>query len=778
MTTVDERFAELSSHFPKWEKTKDMVDQCLDIMLNLRQSGHPGGSRSKAHMLLSLMLSGAMRWDIRHPEKRFGDRFILSAGHTNPLVYATLAVLSEAMRIKYEQTGDEKYALTPKHTVFAEDLLTLRRRGGLPGHAEMAGKTLFLKFNTGPSGHGVPAAAGEALGLKMAGAEEVNVFAFEGEGGLTPGAIHETQNSAWGLGLSNLHMMVDWNDFGIDSHRVSSVVYGSPDDWFGSHGWRTLGTDEGSEWAGVTRTTLEMVFGDNPDGVPNAAYYKTRKGREYGVYDNASHGVPHKMNCEAYWESKRSFMDKYGIKYTNYGACSPDSLEAQTAQADANLKETLSVLKKDQALVDYLAGRLVELGDSVPETIDGFKLGKVNPAADPRITDYESYPAELFVKPGEQAANRVALRAWGAYVNKIAAEVSGRPLFVVSSADLAGSTNIAGFAEGFGDFEGFGIYDREDNLQGALLPQEITEFANAGIAAGMSSVNFADNPYEDFNGFYTATSTYGSFVYLHYGALRLFSQMAQDGDLKMGKILWVAGHSGPETADDSRTHFGIFAPLSTQMFPRGHTINLFPWEHNEVPVLLGEALKHKQAIIALHLTRPPVEIPDREALGMASHFEAAKGAYVIRPYREGERKMGVIIVQGTSSTANLVNILPDLDRAGLNVKIVAAVSRELFDLQSDDYKQSILSDEEWMDSMVLTNGSLKQMSDWIANPIATEYSMSADWDDRWRTGGTLDELIEEAHLSPDWIFRGVKRFAEARPDRLDRLAGMVAKADA
>ena len=773
MTTLDKRFAELSPHFSKWEKTKDMIDQCLDIMLNLRQSGHPGGSRSKAHMLVTLLLSGAMRWDIRHPEKRFGDRFVLSAGHTNPLVYATLAVLSEAMRLKYEQTGDEKYNLNPEHAVFPEDLLTLRRRDGLPGHAEMAGKTLFLKFNTGPSGHGVPASAGEALALKMAGAGVVKVFAFEGEGGLTPGAIHETQNSAWGLGLDNYFIMIDWNDFGIDNQPISTVVYGSPDDWFGAHGWRTIGTEKGSEWADVTRTTLEMVFGDNPDGVPSAGWYKTRKGRGYGIYDNKSHGVPHKMNVKAYWESKRPFMKKYGIKYTNFGAAAPDAYEEQFSQAEANLRETLSVLKKDQKLVDYLANRLVELGDSIPKTIDGLTLGRINPAADPRLTNYESYPEDLFVKPGEQAANRVGLRKWGAYVNRLAHETAGRPLFVVSSADLAGSTNIAGFAEAYGDFDGFGVYNRDDNTLGALLPQEITEFANAGIAAGMSSVNFADDPYEDFTGFYSATSTYGSFVYLHYGALRLFSQMGQDCDLKMGKIIWVAGHSGPETADDSRTHFGIFSPLTTQMFPKGQIINLFPWEHNEVPVVLGEALKHDVPIIALHLTRPAIEIPDRAALGMASHFDAAKGAYVIRPFREGERKMGTVIVQGTSSTANVVKILADLDRAGINVKIVAAISRELFDLQSDAYKQEILPDTQWMDSMVVTNGSLKQMSDWLSNSIASEYSMSSDWDNRWRTGGTLEEVIEEAHLSADWIFAGIKRFAEARPDRLDRLAGMV-----
>ena len=82
----------------------------------------------------------------------------------------------------------------------------------------------------------------------------------------------------------------------------------------------------------------------------------------------------------------------------------------------------------------------------------------------------------------------------------------------------------------------------------------------------------------------------------------------------MGKTIWVAGHSGPETAEDFRTHFGIFAPGVTQLFPEGHIINLHPWEYNEVPVMLGAALKTDVPILALHLTRPPVEIPDREKL--------------------------------------------------------------------------------------------------------------------------------------------------------------------
>ncbi|MCG2767091.1 MAG: hypothetical protein L6435_01750, partial [Anaerolineae bacterium] len=141
---VAQRYEELSKHFGHWEKTKDLVDQVIDLILNYRQSGHPGGSRSKVHALLVTLLSGVMRWDIRHPEKRFGDRFVLGAGHTIPLIYSTLAVLNEAMRVKFQQTGDERYYIPnpEERALYWEDLLDFRHRGGLSGHAEMEGKTL------------------------------------------------------------------------------------------------------------------------------------------------------------------------------------------------------------------------------------------------------------------------------------------------------------------------------------------------------------------------------------------------------------------------------------------------------------------------------------------------------------------------------------------------------------------------------------------------------------------------------------------------------------
>jgi transketolase len=207
----------------------------------------------------------------------------------------------------------------------------------------------------------------------------------------------------------------------------------------------------------------------------------------------------------------------------------------------------------------------------------------------------------------------------------------------------------------------------------------------------------------------------------------------------------------------------------TQLFPEGHVIDLHPWEYNEVPVVLGAALAQKAPIVALHLTRPAVTIPDREKLGMASHFEAARGAYLIRDFKAGAPRQGTVFIQGTSTTANLVSILPKLDAAGVNVRIVAVISPQLFALQDPAYRDAIASPAARWDAMCITNRSLRTMQGWIANPVVAEYSLSSDWDNRWRTGGALEEVVDEAHLGPGHILDAITRFAADRTARLERL---------
>jgi transketolase len=766
------RYSDLEKAFPHWEKIGDCIDNFIDVFENYRQSGHPGGSRSKRHMLVALTLGGFMRWDIRHPEKRFGDRFVLAAGHTVPLIYATLAAYNTALRAKFDRTGDQRYAVPEAHErqLMWNDLLGFRRRDGLAGHAEMEGKTLFLKFNTGPSGHGSPAAAGEAAALKRAGATGVKVFAVEGEGGLTPGAVHETKNSAWGLGLDNFYYLIDWNNYGIDSLANSDVVHGNPVSWFEPYGFRVHGTEQGSVYSDVTRAFLDSMESENNNQQPNMIWFKTVKGRGYGITGYKSHGTPHKLNSDLFWAGRQEFTDKYGSEWHGFGQEAPKDARELRAQFEANLKVIADTITNDDALVDYMADRLVELGESVPQQIPGFKLDTAkNAFADRRFWDFKNYPADLYAKPGATIANRAALAKWGAYVNSLGKQDYGRPLILAMSADLSESTNIAGLAEGYGDMPGWGRYERNTNQDGALFPQQITEFTNSGMCAGIASVNFSERPYEEFDGFYASNSTYASFSYLQYGMMRLFSQLAQDSEIKVGKVLWVAGHSGPETAEDSRTHFGIFEPGVGQAFPEGSVINLFPWEYNEVPVLLGAAFSTDAPIVMLNLTRPPVQVPDREALGIAPHWEAAKGAYILRDYKPGQPKGGTILVQGTMTTAYVVGLLPKLDELGLNVKLVATVSPELFQRQSQEYRESIISPADQLDMTYITNASRRSMRDWVTHRLADEYAMSPDFDNRWRTGGSPAEVYEEAHLSPDHLIAGIKRFVEDRDDRLSRI---------
>ncbi len=851
---------QLKAELPHWDKTADLIDQCLDLSLNLSQSGHPGGSRSKVHALVALLLSGGMRWDIRHPEARFGDRFVLVAGHCNPVVYATLAVFNEALRLRHARelaaatkAGAQGADLAARAARFAhplgrhftllpEDLLTLRQNGGLPGHAEMEGRTLFFKANTGPSGHGAPIAAGEALALKHAGAGSVRVFAMEGEGGHTAGAHHEVKNTAWGLGLGNFFYMLDWNDCGIDDHRISSVVHGTPESWFKSYGWRVAGTEDGSNFASLLPAMHELL-GDaesagangtvgaqgtsdrrGPDGrgqsVPGCLWFKTRKGRGYLKYDNKSHGSPHKFNDANFWQLRAEFGEKYGVSFDGQGSEGPSDRKSRVAQSADHLRAILSVLERDDALLNFLSDRLTDLGESVPATLPTFSWDKGAPAtsretgsasagtassaaalsanadpfSDPRLTDPAALPASIFFKPGDKQPNRAGFAKMGAYINALGKQHYGHPLFLVCAADLADSTNISGFgakwagdvaaaaaapgasgasAAAVGDFAGYGWYERSKAPGGAILPQEITEFTNSGLMCGVASVNLSDKPLENFRGYSGACSTYGSFSYLKYGPMRLFSQTAQDSQIKLGRALWVAGHSGPETAEDSRTHFGIFSPGVTSLFPRGHVVNMHPWEANEVPVVLAAALGSGVPILVLHLTRPPIEIPDRAKWGMDSHLEAARGAYILRDFDKRRPKEGTIIVRGTMSTANLVKLLPWLASDGPNVKIVAAISHALFRRQPQAWRDRVLPAREWAQSFVITNTARWNMTNWIPHAVAADYVLSPDFDNRWRTGGTVDQIVAESRLDTESLKAGILRFTSERPERDERMRELL-----
>jgi transketolase len=146
-----------------------------------------------------------------------------------------------------------------------------------------------------------------------------------------------------------------------------------------------------------------------------------------------------------------------------------------------------------------------------------------------------------------------------------------------------------------------------------------------------------------------------------------------------------------------------------KLFPRGQTIHLNFWDYNDVAPGYFAAAEiaardPKVGIISIEVARPDFPVADRTKFADTDLKAAAKGLYVIRDFAPGPRH-GYVISQGSSSTVNLVNQLPALEKAGINVKVISAISEELFDRQPEAYRRSVLPVEAYYDAMVVSTGT-------------------------------------------------------------------------
>ena len=76
---------------------------------------------------------------------------------------------------------------------------------------------------------------------------------------------------------------------------------------------------------------------------------------------------------------------------------------------------------------------------------------------------------------------------------------------------------------------------------------------------------------------------------------------------------------------------------------------------------------------------------------------------------------------------------------------------------------------EWYDAMIITNSAIKLMHNWISNKTVKKYSMSPDHDNKWRTGGSVDNIITESKLDPRSLLNGIKVFAVDKESRLSKI---------
>lgn len=157
------------------------------VSTTLAGSGHPGGSMSSLHLLLTLY--SLMDHNPKDPCWDDRDRLVVSMGHISPGVYS---VLSE-------------FGYLAEENLFMEF-----RRAGSPftGHVESC--IPGVEWNTGVLGQGLSAGAGMALGLKFR--EKKNrVFVLMGDGEQQKGQISEARRFAVKFGLNNVACLIDRN---------------------------------------------------------------------------------------------------------------------------------------------------------------------------------------------------------------------------------------------------------------------------------------------------------------------------------------------------------------------------------------------------------------------------------------------------------------------------------------------------------------------------------------------------------------------------------------
>ena len=654
-----------------------------------------------------------------------------------------------------------------------EDLLCLRHNGELPGHAEMEGKTLFFKFNTGPSGTARRPRSGEAVALKHAGAGDVKVFAVEGEGGHTAGCHHEVKNSAYGLGLDNLIYLFDWNDHGIDSFANSEVVHGTPEEWFEPYGWRVAGAEDGHDFAQITSALLEIVHAEDTEGRPGCVWFKTRKGRGYDNFDAASHGAAHKRNSELFWECREDFASKYGVTFEGHGDTTDPGEDGCREQSRGWFETVFSVLRDTTGSSSTWPTPCSSSGSPSRRSPRAAPGPRQEHGTRTAAGCADQLPEELFVAAGPRPPNRDGFAKFGAWVNASRKERMGRPLVLACSADLADSTAISGFAKDFGDKKGFGWYERNSNTEGSLLPQQITEFTNAGLVVGAATVNMSRDPRGRVRGLL------GRLLDLR---LVLVPQVRDDAALQPARPgLRAEGRQGHLGRRPLRPRDGRGQPHPLRHLRAGGDAAL-PRGPRDQPAPLGaqrgRARPRGRALDATSPSSPCTSrarrssIPDRKALGVPSHMEAAKGAYVSatttraapRRARSSSRARAPRTRSTSSCRASTTASAPNVqDRAGRLATSSSGCSPRSTATRS-------CTSRTGSTRTVISNGSRIGMHDWLSTKVA----------ERVRHDSRLRRpLAHRRHRSPrsrprprstpraSW--RASQRFAGDREERLGRL---------
>jgi len=618
----------------KSEATPELDQLCINTIRTLSldavqkaNSGHPGLPLGAAPMAYVLW-TRFMRYNPKNPKWENRDRFLLSAGHGSMLLYSLLYL-----------TGSD---------LSLEEIKNFRQwESKTPGHPEY-GLTPGVEITTGPLGQGFANGVGMAMGAAHLAAKfnQTNfslidhyVYAIVSDGDLMEGVASEAASLAGHLKLGKLIYLYDDNHVTIEGFTSLAFSEDVPKR-FESYGWHTSTVDDGNDLAAIDAAIRDaQSVADRPSlisvkttigyGMPTAG---TRKAHSDAPGEDA---VKETKRHLGWPEDKQFFVPDEALGHFR------EALE-RGAQQEREWK----------ALVKEYQEKHEELGELWQQTISG-ELPK----------DWEKHlPDFADAKP---VATRVAS---GQIINALAPHM---PMLIGGSADL-GVSNNTDIKDG-GDFEA-GTYE------GRIIHFGVREHSMGATLTGMA-LNGGLIPY---GGTFMCFSDYMR------PAIRLAC-------LSEVQVIYVFTHDSVGLGEDGPTHQPIEHLAALRAIP--HLFVIRPADVHEVREAWRLAILRRHAPTALALTRQKVPLIDREVNASAEGLR--HGGYILadaegvrRPtVREGNSKDHTpkLILIATGSEVSLVlDAREQLQKDGIPTRVVSMPCTELFEEQSQDYRDAVL----------------------------------------------------------------------------------------
>jgi transketolase len=611
---------------------------CIDTIRTLAMdavqqanSGHPGTPMALAPLAYTLWQS-FLRFDPDDPTWPNRDRFVLSNGHASMLLYAILHLAGV-------KTGDVGRDHPGEPAVTLEDIKRFRQLDSkCPGHPEY-GHTGGVETTTGPLGQGCGNSVGMALAGRWLAAHfnrpdfklfDFDVYAVCGDGDMMEGVTSEAASFAGHQMLGNLCWVYDNNRITIEGHTdlaFSDDVAAR----FRAYGWNVHHVGDVND---TERLAEAFQSFRHSESVPTLIIVDSHiaYGAPHKQDTSAAHGEP--LGEEEVRLAKRSYGWPEDAKFLVPGGVRERFQDGLGRRGRGLHEAWLTTFEAYQSKYPDLADQLHRMQQrELPAAWDA---------------DVPAFAAD---------AKGLATRdSSGKVLNAIAAHC---PWLVGGAADLAPSTKTNLNFEGAGDLE-------QGRPGGRNLHFGIREHAMGAILNGLAL---------------SKIRPYGASFLIFSDYMKPPIRLSALMELP---VIYVFTHDSIGLGEDGPTHQPVEQLVALRSIPG--LITLRPADANEVVEAWRVIVALKRHPVCLVLTRQALPTFDRTKYAPATGV--SQGGYVLADAADGNP---AVILMGTGSEVALcIKAREELLHDGIAARVVSMPSWELFEQQSQVYRDGVL----------------------------------------------------------------------------------------